>query len=117
MEGFNWVLIIIIVVLAILSVGVALYLLIIYQHPEDKNQAWFPKVVVLVGITISIWTVLLFPLDVANRNSCDSSLPASYCTFAIPTRILWYILYITNACLVFGVIPFAIFYYEADSES
>jgi len=68
MVGFNWVLIVIIVILAILSVGVALYLLIAYQHPEDKNQAWFPKLVVLVGITLSIWTVLLFPLDIANRS-------------------------------------------------
>jgi LMBR1 domain-containing protein 1 len=69
MVGFNWVLIVIIVILAILSVGVALYLLIIYQHPEDKNQAWFPKLVVLVGLTLSIWTVLLFPLDIANRSA------------------------------------------------
>lgn len=116
MEGFNWVLIVITVVLALLSVGVALYLLISYQHPEDKNQAWFPKLVVLIGITLAIWTVLLFPLDVANRNSCSPDFPASYCTFAVPTRLLWYILYIVNACLVFGVIPFAMFYYEADSE-
>ena len=116
MIGFNWVLIVIIVVLAILSVGVAIYLLISYQHPEDRTQAWLPKVVVLVGITISIWTVLLFPLDIANRNSCSDSLPASFCTFAIPSKLLWYILYITNAFLVFGGIPFAIFYYEADSE-
>ena len=116
MEGFNWVLIVITVILALLSVGVALYLLISYQHPEDKNQAWFPKLVVLTGITLAIWTVLLFPLDVANRNSCSPDFPASYCTFAVPSRLLWYILYIVNACLVFGVIPFAMYYYEADSE-
>ena len=116
MTGFNWVLIVIIVVLAVLSVGVAVYLLITYQHPEDKNQAWFPKLVVLTGISLALWTVLLFPIDIANRNSCDDSLPASFCTFAIPSKLLWYILYIVNACLVFGVIPFAIFYYEADSE-
>ena len=71
---------------------------------------------VLTGITLAIWTVLLFPLDVANRNSCSPDLEASYCTFAIPSKTLWYILYIVNACLVFGLIPFAIFYYEADSE-
>ena len=140
MAGFNWVLIVIVVVLALLSIGVALHLLVSYQHPEDKNQAWFPKLVVscllvtltcfllplsqtgtfmaqvLTGITLAIWTVLLFPLDIANRNSCSPDLEASYCTFAIPSKILWYILYIVNACLVFGVIPFAIFYYEADSE-
>ena len=140
MAGFNWVLIVITVVLALLSVGVALHLLVSYQHPEDKNQAWFPKLVVscllvtlsrflvqlvctvsfmaqvLTGITLAIWTVLLFPLDIANRHSCSPDLEASYCTFAIPSKTLWYILYIVNACLVFGVIPFAIFYYEADSD-
>ena len=73
MTGFNWVLIVIIVVLAVLSVGVAVYLLITYQHPEDKNQAWFPKLVVLTGISLALWTVLLFPIDIANRNSCESS--------------------------------------------
>ena len=115
--GFNWVLILITVILALLSIGVALYLLIIYQHLEDKNQAWFPKIVVLTGMTIAIWTVLLFPLDIANRESCSSNLAAEYCTFAIPSKLLWYILYIVNASFVFGLIPFTMFYYEADSEA
>ena len=54
-------------VIALLALGVGLYLLIIYCHPEDRNQAWFPKAVVVFGIALAIWTVLLFPLDVANR--------------------------------------------------
>ena len=33
-------------------------------------QAWLPKIVVVLGISLAIWTVLLFPLDVANRSSC-----------------------------------------------
>ena len=59
-------------VIAILALGVGLYLLIIYCHPEDRNQAWFPKAVVVFGIALAIWTVLLFPLDVANRKVCHS---------------------------------------------
>ena len=39
----NVVLIVVTVVVAVLAVGVALYLLIGYQHPEDRLQAWFPE--------------------------------------------------------------------------
>lgn len=114
--SFNYVLVAVTVVLAVLSVGVALYLLISFQHPEDKNQAWFPKLVVLVGVSISIWTVLLFPLDIADRNTCSNQLTPNACSYTLPSKILWFSLYIANAGLVFGVIPFAMFYYEADSE-
>ena len=79
-------------------------------------QAWFPKGIVVLGITLAIWTVLLFPLDTANRNACSSDVPASYCIFTIPATQLWYSCFIANAILTFVVIPFAMFYYEADSE-
>ena len=114
--GYNWALIVITLIVALVSVAVSLYALVLYQHPEDKNQAWLPKVVVIFSLSLAIWTVLLFPLDIANTQSCDASLPASYCTFAIPAKQLWFACYIANAVLVFGVIPFASFYYEADSE-
>lgn len=74
--GFNWFLIIVTVVVAALAVLTALYLLIHYQHPEDKNQAWFPKAVVIIGITLAIWTVLLFPLDAGRQALCLSSIAA-----------------------------------------
>ena len=41
-SGYNWFLIIITVIVSILAVGVALYLLIVYQHPEDRNQVRCP---------------------------------------------------------------------------
>ncbi|EIE26974.1 hypothetical protein COCSUDRAFT_12091 [Coccomyxa subellipsoidea C-169] len=117
MAGFAWFLIVVTVVIAALAVLTALYLLVHYMHPEDKNQAWFPKIVVIVGITLAIWTVLLFPLDAANRKACSPDVPVSYCTLTIPTRQLWLACFIANAVLTFIVIPFAMFYYEADSES
>lgn len=112
----NWVLIIITVILGLVTVGVALYLLVAYQHPEDKNQAWFPKIVVLLGLCIAIWTVLLFPLDVANSQSCDLTVPWSSCSFTMPMEALWYAVYIGNIVVVFALVPFAMFFYEADSE-
>lgn len=112
----NVLLIIVTVVIAVAAVLVALYLLVYYQHPEDRTQAWIPKIVVIFGISLAIWTVLLFPLDVANRKTCSSAFPQSYCTFTIPTTQLWYACYIANAVVVYGFIPFAMFYYEADSD-
>lgn len=43
------------------------YLLVYYQHPDDHNDAYFPKVVVILGFVLAGSTVLLLPLDVANR--------------------------------------------------
>ena len=114
--GFNWFLIIITAVLGLLAIGVAVYLLISYQHPEDKNQAWFPKIVVIFGISLAIWTVLLFPLDVANTEACSSALAHTSCDLALPTTTLWYICYVAAAVMSFFVCPFALYYYEADSE-
>jgi LMBR1 domain-containing protein 1 len=46
---------------------VAVYLLVYYQHPDDRNDAYFPKVVVIIGIMLAGATCLLLPLDVANN--------------------------------------------------
>lgn len=46
---------------------IALYLLVYYQHPDDHNEAYFPKAVVLGGIMLAGATALLLPLDVANN--------------------------------------------------
>ena len=46
---------------------VGVYLLINYQHPDDKNEAWLPKFVVLGGFVLAGATCLLLPLDVANN--------------------------------------------------
>jgi LMBR1 domain-containing protein 1 len=43
------------------------YLLVYYSHPDDKNDAYLPKLVVILGFVLAGGTVLLFPLDVANR--------------------------------------------------
>jgi LMBR1 domain-containing protein 1 len=46
---------------------VALYLLVYYQHPDDHNEAYLPKGVVMGGIMLAGATALLLPLDVANN--------------------------------------------------
>ena len=103
-------------VVAILVLLVSLYLVVNYQHPEDKNQAWIPKIVVLLGLTVAFWTILLFPLDVANQQSCELDIPLSSCDTTLPMTQLWYAVYIANMAITFIAVPFAIFYYEADSD-
>ena len=46
---------------------VGFYMLVHYQHPDDHNDAYFPKFVVGFGFGVAGATVLLLPLDVANR--------------------------------------------------
>ena len=112
----NWFLIIVVAAVALMTIALSVYIIVIYQHPEDKNQAWFPKLVVLLGLTVSIYTVLLFPLDVANQQSCTLDIPLVDCTYTFPMETIWQAMYIANMIIVFVLIPFAIFYYESDSE-
>ena len=61
-------LIVAIVVAFLILAIVGFYVLVKYQHPDDKNEAWFPKLVVWTGFVIAGATVLLLPLDVANND-------------------------------------------------
>ena len=56
----------IVVALGILCVS-GLYLLVYYQHPDDHNDAYFPKIVIIFGFVLAGATVLFLPLDVANN--------------------------------------------------
>jgi D-alanyl-lipoteichoic acid acyltransferase DltB (MBOAT superfamily) len=46
---------------------IGFYMLVNYQHPDDKNDAYFPKAVVVFGFVLAGVTVLMLPLDVANN--------------------------------------------------
>lgn len=116
LTGYNVFLIIVTVIVAVLVALTTLYLLVAFAHPEDRNQAWFPKIVVCSSMFIAIITVLMFPLDVANRSACDEKVLFSDCDFTLPMEDMWYAVYIINVILVYIVTPFTLFYYEADSE-
>mmetsp|Transcript_6763 Transcript_6763/g.16842 ORF Transcript_6763/g.16842 Transcript_6763/m.16842 type:complete len:534 (-) Transcript_6763:748-2349(-) len=115
-EGFNWFLILISVVVGLLVLVGCVYVLIEYQHPEDRNQAWFPKIVVVFGLTLAVVSVLMFPLDVANKAACSQRVMISSCHYTLPMYQLWLAVFITNLVLVFAFIPFTLFFYEADSD-
>ena len=94
-----------------------LYVLINFQHPEDRNQAWFPKIIVISGLTIASGAILLLPLDVANRASCDASVSLSACETTLPMDEIWYSIYIITLVYVAILIPFTTFWYESDFDA
>eukprot|EP00002_Diphylleia_rotans_P018589 TRINITY_DN359_c0_g2_i2.p1 TRINITY_DN359_c0_g2~~TRINITY_DN359_c0_g2_i2.p1 ORF type:complete len:479 (-),score=124.77 TRINITY_DN359_c0_g2_i2:1308-2744(-) len=102
----NWFLIIIAICITVLVLVANVYFLVYFQHEEDKNTAWFPKIVVVIGMTFSVLSVLLLPFDVANsRTEGGLDLPN-----------LWQVIYMFMAGFIVAVVPFTVFYYEAMDE-
>jgi LMBR1 domain-containing protein 1 len=103
-----------------------------FGHPDDKEEAVLPKIIVVCFVAVeriafhveldaknltrfslstqvfALWsavcTILVLPLDVANASSSGG----------LDMSVLWQVCYIVLAVLVCAVIPFAFFYYEAD---
>ena len=102
----NVVLIITALIFALLIVLASVYFLVYFQHPDDKWSAWFPKVVVVLGLSLACYNIFLLPLDVANQNglyTVQDGLPMTSITFAF---------YITTTIWILVVVPFTVFYYE-----
>eukprot|EP01036_Dinobryon_divergens_P035013 gene35013-45323_t len=111
-----------IVILMILMLIINTYLLIHWQHPEDKNESVLARVLILFGFQLSSVSVLMLPIDVANdagNPKCDSSSPLSigssdYCG-GINMFYLWDCMFGMIYFTVIVLIPFATFYYESES--
>ncbi|GBG85570.1 hypothetical protein CBR_g40208 [Chara braunii] len=113
---FNAFLIIMAVVVTVAVFLVNVYVLVNYQHPDDKNQAYLPKFVVVLGLSVAQISILMLPLDVANRKACENAIVTGACNLTLPMEQLWSAIYIINVVLVFFVIPFSMFFYEADMD-
>eukprot|EP00027_Filamoeba_sp_ATCC50430_P001449 CAMPEP_0168548398 /NCGR_PEP_ID=MMETSP0413-20121227/4536_1 /TAXON_ID=136452 /ORGANISM="Filamoeba nolandi, Strain NC-AS-23-1" /LENGTH=461 /DNA_ID=CAMNT_0008578691 /DNA_START=83 /DNA_END=1468 /DNA_ORIENTATION=+ len=83
------------------------YILVYFQHEADRNTAIFPKVLVVAGLTLNSVSILMLPLDVSNARTNGG----------FPMTELWYTVYIIMALLIVVLIPFAIFYYEAEDPT
>ncbi|XP_027191681.1 LIMR family protein At5g01460-like [Cicer arietinum] len=116
MGDFNLALVIVAIVLCVIVFLFNVYLLVNYQHPDDVNQAYFPKFVVVLGLSVAVISILMLPADVANRHACRHAIYNGACNLTLPMKDLWLAIYIVDAILVFFVIPFAMFYYEGDQD-
>jgi LMBR1 domain-containing protein 1 len=104
----EWFLIIVCIVMTVMVLLGSLYVLVYFQAEEDKNTAYAPKIAVVVGLTMACLLVLMLPLDVANRSTASG----------MDMETLWQVAYMVVAIMAIVVVPFLIFYYEAeDPES
>lgn len=104
---------------AIIALGVLLvigfYILVHFSHSDDKNDAYFPKFVVITGFVLAGCTVLLLPLDVANNEGyagCDGY-NTKVCG-GLNMILLWEMFFVTVLIYLVVLIPFSVFFYEAD---
>ncbi|GKV21985.1 hypothetical protein SLEP1_g31895 [Rubroshorea leprosula] len=116
MGDFNLALVIVAIVVCVLVFIFNVYLLVNFQHPDDANQAYFPKFVVVLGLSVALISILMLPADVANRQACKNAIYNGACNLTLPMKDLWLAVYIVDAVLVFFIIPFAMFYYEGDQD-
>jgi LMBR1 domain-containing protein 1 len=103
------------VVAIVILLIIASYLLVHYQHPDDHNDAYVPKLIVLLGFVLAGATVLMLPLDVANNEGyagCEGY-DTGLCG-GLNMELMWDIVFWMIPIWVFVLIPFATFYYEAD---
>jgi LMBR1 domain-containing protein 1 len=94
--------------MTIILLGINIYLLILYIHPEDKGwgTALYCKILVILGLTLCQAQALMVPLDVANGSAIYTN--------TIDMRSFWYGIYIVVLIFVTILIPYAIFLYETD---
>jgi len=95
-----------IVMAGLILLGVLL-LVVTFGHPDDKQDAKFPKLIVVIGLWMAFASILVLPYDVANARGSGGGLRVD---------ILWQVVYIILAVLLFALIPFAFYYYEADED-
>ena len=71
---------------------------------------------VVFGLSLAVFSVLLYPLDIANVNACSSNFSPSACNYTLPTYQLWLAAFIMMLVLAYAILPFTLFFYEADSD-
>lgn len=100
----NVFLIIVVVAIAVLLAFGMCLVVVVFGHEDDKNTAWFPKIVTVFGLWLAFASVLVLPYDVANTQAGGDT--------GVRIDLIWQILYIVLAVMIAFIIPFAFFFYE-----
>jgi LMBR1 domain-containing protein 1 len=95
------------IIFALLLLGGSFMLLVYFSHPDDRNEAYFPKVVVITALWLGAAAILVLPYDIANSRGDGGGLRVD---------ILWQVVLIAIAFYITILIPFAFFYYESNKD-
>ena len=87
-----------------------------FKHAHVCPSLQIPKIIVITGLTLAVWSVLMYPLDIANKKACAANFSPTACNYTLPMYTLWLAAFIAILAMSFAVIPFTLFFYEADSE-
>uniref|UniRef100_K3X7A7 Uncharacterized protein n=1 Tax=Globisporangium ultimum (strain ATCC 200006 / CBS 805.95 / DAOM BR144) TaxID=431595 RepID=K3X7A7_GLOUD len=113
--GVDWFLIVIIVVMTVALLIGNIYILVYFQHDDDKNTAYFPKALVIFGLLFAECCVLLLPLDVANNSSAIGCKEGwNTACGNINMDVLWLIVFMSIIVIIVVLLPYSMYYYEAD---
>jgi len=97
--------IILIIVFIIILLGVNIYILAMYCHPDDKGwgNVVYCKILVVAGLTLCQAQALMVPLDVANQSALISE--------GLNMEAFWAVVYIIVLVMVTILLPYALFFY------
>lgn len=96
-------------VFAILVILGAVYFIVYFQHPQDRNLAWFPKIVVITSLALACFNIFLLPLQAANSTGVSGS-------SGLPMEKLTIGFYGSSVCMILIMIPFTVFFYEGEDS-
>ncbi|CAK4078465.1 unnamed protein product [Aphanomyces euteiches] len=113
----NWFLVVVVVVMTFAFAAANVYILVYFQHPDDKNTAYMPKLLVVFGLLLAEACVLLLPLDVANNSTaigCTAGWNSACGNLDMET--LWLIVFMAIAVFLVVLLPYSIYFYESDDD-
>lgn len=109
-------LIVLAVIVPVFVLVFSFYVLVYYQHPDDKWTNYFPKVVVVLGLSLALVCILMLPFDVANQGGgigCSTWNAGSRACGGLNLTLIWQILFLLLGLWYFILIPFTMFFYES----
>eukprot|EP00904_Undaria_pinnatifida_P004534 jgi/Undpi1/14081/HiC_scaffold_9.g03732.m1 len=114
----NWWLYVVLFAALLILLAINLYVVVIWQHPDDKNEAYFPKAIVLASLTLAELSVILLPIDAANNSGnveCNESWSGMFCG-SLDMAGAWYTVFMLIFIFALFIVPFTIFFYEEDDS-
>lgn len=100
---------VVVIFLAIVLIFLNIYFLMYYCNPDDEGfglSIW-PKIIVVLGLTLAFSQILIIPLDASNNRGEG---------YGMRLDIIWQVVLIGVISFSIILAPFTLFWYEADDE-